>query len=96
MPERRYPKEIVSQRGNEIFERSIESQVADRAKLDFVMIDIESGDFEVGPNEREATERLLARHPEAQIYGRRVGSRAAHRIGMVPTRPRRILGKKSI
>jgi hypothetical protein len=86
MPVQRYPKEVIVQRGDELFEQTIRSQIAGRPDMDFVVIDIETGDFEVGPVEIEATGRLWDRHPEAQIFTRRVGSRSAHRIGFVPRR----------
>ena len=81
MPKQRYPKEVVVQRGDELFEQSIREKVAGRPDMDFVAIDIESGDFEVGTDELAVTKRLLERHPEAQIFGRRVGYSYTARFG---------------
>jgi hypothetical protein len=86
MPVQRYPKEVIVQRGDELFEQTIRVQVVGRPDLDFVAVDIETGDYEVGPVEIDVTKRLLERHPEAQIFSRRVGFRSAHRIGFVPRR----------
>lgn len=86
MPVQRFSRDEIVQRGDELFEQAIRSQVAGRPDMDFVAIDVETGDFEVGPVEIEVTKRLLERNPEAQIFGRRVGFRAAHRIGYVPPR----------
>lgn len=47
----------------------------------FVAIDIDSGNFELDRDDFAATERLLARQPQAQIWLARVGRRAAYRIG---------------
>src|SRR5206468_8566090 len=77
----RYSKEEFSRRGEEIFEREIRSQVADRDKNDFVLIDVETGAYEVDGDEQVASRRLRARVPEAQIWMRRVGSRYSHRFG---------------
>lgn len=86
MPVQRYPKEVIVQRGDELFEQSIRAQVTNRPEMEFVSIDIESGDFEVGTDELAVAKRLLERQPEAQIFTRRVGFRSAHRIGFVPRR----------
>jgi hypothetical protein len=77
----RYSKEEFARRGEEIFEREIQTQVAGRDKSDFVLIDIETGTFEVDADELAAATRLRARVPGAQIWGRRVGSRYSRRFG---------------
>ena len=50
----------------------------------FVVIDIVMGAYEIHVNELEATDRLLARVPTAQIWLRRIGSRYAHHFGARP------------
>ena len=72
--------EIV-RRGEEIFERVVAPQVASLDGHLFLLIDIESGDFEVDQREIAAATRLRARHPEGQFYFRRVGSPFARRFG---------------
>lgn len=74
----------LAKRGNEIFDRVIRPQVnVEEEGHKYVAIDVESEDFEVGSNQRAASDRLLERHPEARgrIFFRRVGSRFAHRVG---------------
>ena len=46
-------------------------------------IDLHTGDYAVDDDEREATQQLLGRHPDARgrIWYRRVGDERAHRIG---------------
>ncbi len=78
---RRYPKEEIVKRGEEIFERTIKSKLKGRDPLHFVLIDIETGDYEVDAKELAAGERLRERIPDAQVYGRRVGSRFARHFG---------------
>jgi hypothetical protein len=46
-----------------------------------VAIDIETGDFEVDQSEIVACDRLEARHPNAQIWIVRIGSRHVRRFG---------------
>jgi hypothetical protein len=77
----RYDKREFARRGEEIFEKEIRAKLKGRDPLDFVLIDIESGAFEVDADEDAASDRLMARIPDAQIWMRRVGSRAARRFG---------------
>ena len=47
----------------------------------FVVIDIETGDYELDANDATATRRLQQRRSDAVIYGLRVGYRAAYSLG---------------
>ncbi len=87
-PGPRYSSEEFKRRGEEIFERHIRAHVADRPAQDFVVIDIETGDFEVDANERTAADRLSARRPDAQPWMRLVGSPYSRRFGLGFWRPR--------
>jgi hypothetical protein len=80
----RYSKEIFAQRGQVIYERDIRPQLATEDEGKFVAIDIETGAYEIDGDDYTATERLLARHPTAQIWLCRAGHRAAYRIGWRP------------
>jgi hypothetical protein len=50
----------------------------------FVAIDIETGGYELDTDDYAATERLVARYPDAQIWIMRVGQPTAYRIGRSP------------
>lgn len=78
---RRYPPEEFMRRGNELFDNRIRAKVEGEEPEKFVAIDIESGDYEVDSDEVVASDRLFARHPDAQIWLRRVGTPYAHRYG---------------
>jgi hypothetical protein len=75
----RSSREEVARRGDEIYEQEIlpHLQLEDEGK--FALIDIGTGDYEVDHDEIAASDRLLARHPEAQVWTRQVGSRYARR-----------------
>ena len=47
----------------------------------FLIIDIESGDYELDDDDMAATRRAHARHPDGAFYGMRVGYRAAEVLG---------------
>jgi hypothetical protein len=76
-----YSPEEFSRRGQEIYDRDVRPKVCPDDTDKFVAIDIESGSYVIDLNDFAATERLLAKRPDAQIWLARVGQRAAYRIG---------------
>ncbi|NCR87456.1 MAG: hypothetical protein GPI90_23890 [Microcystis aeruginosa K13-05] len=48
-----------------------------------VAIDIETGAFEVAKDSLTASDQLLARLTDAQIWFVRIGHRAVHRVGLI-------------
>jgi hypothetical protein len=77
----RYSKEEFAHRGDEIYESQVRPQVEAGNHGKIVAIDIETGAFEVDASEIAACNRLEARHPEAQIWIVRIGSRHVRRFG---------------
>ena len=71
------PWEIAA-RGEAIYREQIQSQLESVAKGNFVVIDVETGDYEIDAGDAAATRRLLDRRPAAVTYGVRVGYRAAY------------------
>ena len=79
----RYSKEEFAQRGDAIYE-DIRPIVEPGNEGKFVAIDIETGGYEVGGDELTASDRLLARVPDGQVWLRRIGSRYVRRFGPRP------------
>jgi hypothetical protein len=77
----RHSPEAFAQMGSTIFDRDIRPVLLPEDADKFVAIDIESGAYEIDPDDYTATEHLLARIPDAQIWLMRVGQQAAYRIG---------------
>ncbi|MFN7788278.1 MAG: hypothetical protein ACK5QY_07565 [Pseudanabaena sp.] len=77
----RYSKEEFAQRGDLIYQTQIRPQVEADNHGKIVAIDIETGDFEVDAREIAACNKLEARHPDAQIWIVKVGSRHVRRFG---------------
>jgi hypothetical protein len=77
----RYSKEEFARRGDEIYETQVRSQVEEGNHGKIVALDIETGDFEVDKSEIAACSRLETRHPDAQIWIVRIGSRHVRRFG---------------
>lgn len=81
MPYTNYtPKEVESQ-GEAIYEQQIREKVETQHKGKFLVIDIETVEYEIDTDDLVATKRLLARRPNAVLYGLRIGFPTAYRIG---------------
>jgi hypothetical protein len=76
-----YSSDEFSRRGEEIYDREVSPALRPEDENKFVAIDVDSGGYEIDGDDYAATERLLTRHPHAQIWLARVGQRTAYRIG---------------
>ena len=76
-----YTKEESSQRGRELYEHHIRSQVEAGNYGKIVAIDLDTGAFEIADDTMTASDRLLDRYPDAQIWRIRIGFQAVHRFG---------------
>ena len=81
LQELRYSKEEFARRGKEIYESQVRPQVEQGNHGKIVAIDIETGAFELAKDSLTASDQLLVRYPDAQIWFVRIGHRAVHRIG---------------
>ncbi len=80
----RYSKEEFARRGDALYEGEIRRFVEAENEGKFVAIDIETGAYEIDADELAASDHLLARVPDAQIWLKRVGSRYVRRFGPRP------------
>jgi hypothetical protein len=81
MPYAHYTAEEVAVRGEALYEQQIRMQVEATHQGEFVVVDIETGDYEIDPDDLVATKRALAKRPDAVLYGLRVGAPTAYRLG---------------
>ena len=79
--QRRYSKEEMARRGQELYESGIRQQVEAGNEGKIVAIDIETGEFAVGETVVAATDQLFERNPDAQPFGIRIGHRAVYHFG---------------
>jgi hypothetical protein len=88
MEHTRFSREEVGRRGEELYARSIRSQVETAPNIGkMVIIDVETGDYEVGDDMGiEAARRLQTRHANAALYGIRIGYNVAAALGGVMER----------
>ena len=81
MTKPRHSKEEFARRGQEIYKRDIRPHLQPGDDGKFVAIDIETGISESDQDDYTATQRLLARHADAQIWLVRVEQPATYRMG---------------
>ncbi|MBX9585321.1 MAG: hypothetical protein K2X87_33865 [Gemmataceae bacterium] len=77
----RYPKEEFARRGDAIYERDIRPWAEPEHNGKYVVIDIETGAYEIDPVHLAAVDRLYARLPDAQPWALRIGYRYTRRFG---------------
>jgi hypothetical protein len=86
----RFSGEEISQRGKQIYEQKIRQTVETEENVGkIISIDIETGDYEIAEDLLTAGRRLQARHPDAAIYGSRIGYNAVYSLGGTLTRTAR-------
>ena len=80
MPYSGHTTEEVARNGRELYERGLRGEVEPKHSGRFLVLDVQSGDYEIADEDLDASERLLERRPDAILYGLRIGERAAYRI----------------
>ena len=81
MPHPRYSGEEIEKRGQELYERSLRAQVEEGNEGKILVIDIETGEYEIDSDEIAASRRALAKHPGAALWTLRIGYNAVHSLG---------------
>ena len=77
----RFSAHEVVERGQKIYEQKIRSKMRPEDIGKFMIIDIETGDYEMDDDEMAASRRAHARHPEGAFFGMRVGYRTSGTLG---------------
>jgi hypothetical protein len=81
MPHTRYSSDEIAERGQELYDREIRDKLDPSARGKFLVLDIETGEFEIDADQRSALKRVRAKHPGAALYLLRVGHPTAYRLG---------------
>jgi len=81
MGNRAYDTEETVRLGREIYEREVRAQVEPAHDGQFVVVDVTTGSWEVDEDDVAASDRALAKNPDAVLYFARVGRPAAYRLG---------------
>ena len=80
MPYPGHTTEEIARRGQELYEQNVRRRVEPEHDGRFLVVDVESGDYEVAEDDLTASDRMLARRPDAMLYGLRVGRDYAYRL----------------
>ncbi len=75
------PSDEIARLGDEIYERDIRAQVEADHHGKIVAIDVDSQDYAIGDGIIDASDRLRAARPDANVRFVRVGHKAVHRFG---------------
>ena len=82
MPHPRYSSEEIVRRGQALYEQQIRSTVEIAHKGEFLVLDVETGEYEIDASEIAALKRARAKNPGAALYILRVGRYpTAYRLG---------------
>ena len=71
----------IVERGQAIYDQQIRQKVEPQHSGKFLVLDVDTGDYEIDVDSYTAYERAAARHPDALFYLLRVGFPAAVTLG---------------
>jgi len=77
---KRIEDEPFAQAGEQMYER-IQPQLRDAKPDSFVVMDVESGHFEVDQDHLAAVDRMRRKHPNARMWVRQIGRRFVRVFG---------------
>ena len=80
MSRTQYSREEVARIGDEIYRRDIRDKVMPQHKGKFLVLDIESGDYEIDNDDLSAEEVLRSRRPDGVFFGLRIGYTSAYTL----------------
>ena len=81
MPHPRFSSAEIVQRGQVLYDEHIRGKVEANHQGKFLVVDIETGEYEIDVDELAALKRAKAKHPDAALYLLRIGSSTAYRLG---------------
>lgn len=74
--------EEIVQRGQDWYEQHIRPQVETEHNIGRqIVIDVETGEYEVDEDGLAASRRMLTKRPDAALYGARIGYDAVYSLG---------------
>ncbi len=80
MPHTQYSLEEVARLGTDIYRHNIRDKVMPEQKGRFMVLDVDSGDYEIDDDDLTAEEALRARRPEGAFFGLRIGYTSAYTL----------------
>jgi hypothetical protein len=81
LPHPHYTSEEIVQRGQALYDQQIRAKVEASHKGEFLILDVDTGEYEIDRNEVAAVKRAKMKNPGAALYILRVGYPTAYRVG---------------
>jgi hypothetical protein len=77
-----FSSDEIARRGKKLYQEPLRDKIETEENIGkIVSIDIESGDYEIDADLLQAASRLRARHPDAALWGERIGYDAVYALG---------------
>lgn len=77
----------IATRGQALYEHSIRPHVEPHHSGKFLVLDVDIGEYEIDADDLHASDWLLEHLPNALLYGVRIGSAAAYKLGAHSRQP---------
>jgi hypothetical protein len=81
MPTTQYSRDEIIRRGQAIYDEQIRPKVEAANRGKFLVIDVETGEYEIDADEVKALHRAKAKNADAVLYLLRIGFPTAYRLG---------------
>src|SRR5687768_11754468 len=81
MPQAAYTGDQIVERGQRLYNEQIRGQVEAGNRGKFLVINVETGEYEMDTEDLAASRRAKARFPDAPLFTMRIGYPAAYRLG---------------
>lgn len=87
MPHAVFSGEEIARRGEDVYARELKARVETPDNIGkIISIDVETGEYVIGDDPVATGRALQKRHPDAAIYGKRIGYNAVFALGCTLTR----------
>jgi hypothetical protein len=74
----------LARQGQEYYDRALRAKLEPKHKGEYLVLDVETGEYEIDEDERAALQRARSRKPHTVFYILGVGHPTADRIGAQP------------
>ena len=81
MPHPKYTTEEIARRGQALYDQQIAEQLDANLHGKFLVVDIETGEYEIDVDSLAASKRARMKHPNAALYLMRIGYAVPYRLG---------------
>jgi hypothetical protein len=81
MPSTQYSNEEIVRRGQALYEQEIRPKVEAEHKGEYLVVNVETGDYVIDQDDLAASKRAKTQYPNAPLFTVRIGYPTAYRLG---------------